>query len=255
MKTGLMTWFTHHNYGTALQLAALSGQIKALGHEVTLINYNPRPLPVDKADYTFADYLSGRAKGLLNRLKNFHKRTNSYYYFPEGREEKFNAFINEHVSLSPEANTLPELEDAAENFDVVICGSDQIWSPLCFDSHYYLDFVHDKSRKIAYAPSIKPEHAKTALMKQEIIRLAKDFEHISVREENSAKTLSEWLNKDVKAVLDPALLLTPDEWEKNIAPSVSNYTHSGGGFWSTCSVTTKLTGQKFMRQLRNLALK
>ena len=252
MKTGLMTWFTHHNYGTALQLAALSGQIKALGHEVTLINYNPRPYPVDKTDCTFAGYISER---ILRRPTS----SRSSYYFPEGREEKFNAFINEHVSLSPEADTLPELEDVAENFDAVICGSDQIWSPLCFDSHYYLDFVHDKSKKIAYAPSIEPERARTQSMKDEIIRLAKDFDynHISVREENAAKTLSTWLNKDVRAVLDPTLLLGSDEWEKYIpANSISNNTHGGGGvFWRICSAATKHTGQKFMRQLRDLALK
>ena len=41
MKIGIMTWFLYHNYGTALQVTALSETIKSLGHEPTVINYDP----------------------------------------------------------------------------------------------------------------------------------------------------------------------------------------------------------------------
>ena len=41
MRVGIMTWFTYHNYGTALQVTALTSRVKALGHEPSVINYKP----------------------------------------------------------------------------------------------------------------------------------------------------------------------------------------------------------------------
>ena len=34
MKVAIMTWFAYHNYGTALQVTALTDTLKSLGHEV-----------------------------------------------------------------------------------------------------------------------------------------------------------------------------------------------------------------------------
>ena len=39
MKVGLMTWFHYHNYGTALQIVALSRKINNYGNDTCVINY------------------------------------------------------------------------------------------------------------------------------------------------------------------------------------------------------------------------
>ena len=41
MRIGIMTWFHYHNYGTALQVAALAKKIKSLSYAVDVINYIP----------------------------------------------------------------------------------------------------------------------------------------------------------------------------------------------------------------------
>lgn len=231
MKTGIMTWFTYHNYGTALQLTALSDKIKSLGHDTVLINYSPRPLPADKEN----EHIT--AKFIVKDIARFiAKRINSYdgrIYNVDEREEKFEDFIGKNISLTAECNTQPELEDIAGQLDAVICGSDQIWSPLCYDPHYFLDFVHDHTKKIAYAPSIDPSHIISKTVKDKIIDMAGDIDYVSVREHKAASAFSQWLNKDVKTTLDPALLLDAGDWEKYIPDEIRNNMDWGGGVLSS----------------------
>ena len=42
MKIAIMTWFTYHNYGTALQVTALYKTLEKLGCRPDVVNYNPR---------------------------------------------------------------------------------------------------------------------------------------------------------------------------------------------------------------------
>ena len=57
------------------------------------------------------------------------------------------------LSISNEVDTYTELKEKADSLDKVVCGSDQIWSPIFYDPHYYLDFVDNDTKKISYAPS------------------------------------------------------------------------------------------------------
>ena len=45
-KIGIMTWFQYHNYGTSLQLTALSETIKDIGYEPIVIKYHAKSKPV-----------------------------------------------------------------------------------------------------------------------------------------------------------------------------------------------------------------
>ena len=216
MRVGLMTWFTYHNYGTALQLTALYETLRSFDHDVMLLNYNPST-NIQKP-MIFIRIL----RRIRRYFRKFILRSETYRpYSNYERENKFNEFINENISMTNECNTQYELERIANSFDVIVCGSDQIWSPLCFNPHYYLDFVHDLTKKIAYAPSIDPEHVRSEAMMQRIIELAGEFDSISVREVKAAEILSLWLHRDVKAVLDPTLLFDAGEWEKFISESGS----------------------------------
>ena len=166
-------------------------------------------------------------------------------YAPAEREEKFLSFLGENISLTEKCDTMQELEDVAKNFDAVICGSDQIWSPLGLDAHYYLDFVHDRAKKAAYAPSIDTNHVRSEAVRQRVIALAGDIAYLSVREKASAETLSLWLNRKVEAVLDPALLLKASEWEKYTYTNLQILPTGGGATASfTCSHQTTATTKR-----------
>lgn len=41
-KVGLMTWFSHNNYGSVLQAFALKKIIESHGYNVEFINYEPK---------------------------------------------------------------------------------------------------------------------------------------------------------------------------------------------------------------------
>ena len=69
---------------------------------------------------------------------------------------KFGAyrFQKEKMQKTEEIYDKKKLEEIALKFDAIVCGSDQIWAPNVFDEVYMLSFVSEKTRKIAYAPSI-----------------------------------------------------------------------------------------------------
>ena len=63
-----------------------------------------------------------------------------------------------------------------------VCGSDQIWGPRWFDSHYFLDFVADSKRKIAYAPSIGVTELSSFQAAWSMKKLISKIKYLSVRE-------------------------------------------------------------------------
>ncbi len=205
MKIAIMTWFSYMNYGTFLQATALSEKLKSYGHEVKIIQYYPRekePLLPDKN--IFAEFAEKAARKIRNRgIRNI---------VAERSGNLFNAYSEKYFDLTEKCETLSDLEKLSEEFDAFICGSDQIWSPLVFDSHYYLDFVKDSHKKIAYAPSMGVTEIKTEEIRTEINKLLENFEKISVREESGSRIISEIKKREIPVVLDPTLLLTKKDW-------------------------------------------
>ncbi len=69
MNVGLLTWFHYHNYGTALQVTALSHVIREMGCPVDVIHYQPqgerRFLLSDDVVSYYADRIKGAVKGFV----------------------------------------------------------------------------------------------------------------------------------------------------------------------------------------------
>lgn len=206
-KIGIMTWFQYHNYGTALQVTALSKIISDTGFRPIIINYKNKLRPIFEHKKTvFEDAISE----LYSRYKE-----HPYHRFErEDREQKFLSFLNENLEFSSKITTLSELEDLNSVYDAFVCGSDQIWSPLVFDSHYFLDFVYNKERKIAYAPSMGKAIIEDLDIKNRVIHLVSDFAALSTREADSSIYLKKLTGKNVETVLDPTLLLDKREWRE-----------------------------------------
>lgn len=192
MKTATITWISHDNCGTYLQAWALQNVIKSLGYENRIIDdrkiVTPNPLLrfLGKMKHLIVDRFDKCHQCFLMFKKNFLEIEYSYNSFAE---------IN-------------------EKYDIIICGSDQIWYPRdIIKPYYYADFFHKK--KISYAASTgtnKCSHEYADKVKE----LLKDFSHISVREEEGASMLSRILKKDIDVVLDPTLLIEPTEWDRLI---------------------------------------
>lgn len=205
-EVGIMTWFQHRNYGTALQAVAMSEIIKKIGYSPTVIQYY-----YSKVDpYDEKQKIQVFVHRVFNRLKSIGNSP----YFSEERENKFEEFLMKHLHFSDECRTQSELEALNGKFDCFVCGSDQIWGTAYFKPHYFLDFVYDDSKKIAYAPSIGRPKIDDKRVGQEVARLCSSFAYLSTREESGSKIIHDLTGRDVKTVLDPTLLLYEDDWDK-----------------------------------------
>jgi coenzyme F420-reducing hydrogenase beta subunit len=203
-RVGVMTWFTYENYGTALQAIALQHVLQEMGYSPELINYRPRA--------TRGKLGKRSLRELVDAGKSKLTRPELIPYASKERKLCFDEFIANHARISEAANSLPELRQLSKNYDAVICGSDQIWSPNCFDENYYLQFVGEPNRKIAYAPSFGVSAIADPEIKERIRTLIASFASISARELQGKEIIHELTGKDVPVVADPTLLLSQEEW-------------------------------------------
>ena len=208
MKIATMTWYHYENYGTALQATALTHVLKQWGHDVHMIQYIPFGRHISVLDYSTTSFLK----------RQFGKKRTSAPHLPafvsEEKTAKYNRFLNKYLDLTEKCETLSDLESLNDQYDAFVCGSDQIWSPLVFESRYFLDFVHSNEKKIAYAPSLGVKKFEDRFVRDEIKSLLSDFGSLSVREEDGKKLIHDLTGRDAKVVLDPTLLLTGQQWKE-----------------------------------------
>ena len=215
MKIGLITFHHAHHYGAQLQAYALMKAITGMGAECEIINY-VRPDTIE-GNRLFKKGLSPRAiLSNANTLINFRQLKRRY-----GR---FESFVNEDMRLSKKFyRSYEELLKDAPEYDVYVCGSDQVWNPLIFkentyDPAFFADFAKS-GRRIAYAPSFGiteiPEDKR-----EDLRRYLERFDCLSVREKQGEKIIRDVAGRDSVTVLDPTLLLTGDEWDEFSAAPV-----------------------------------
>ena len=220
LKVGIMTWFQYHNYGTALQVTALSEILKRIGCTPTVIKYYTKPTVEGYVDESFIQYFIHKVVQRIGLIGKAH-------YLSVEKEKSFDEFLSCNLKFSDECKIFSDLESLNDKFDYFVCGSDQIWSPACFDPHYFLDFVSDNRKKIAYAPSVGLPKIENRNIKEEMARLCSSFAHLSTREESGSKIIHDITGREVKTVLDPTLLLSKDGWSNfestNVRISNSSY--------------------------------
>lgn len=211
-KVAIMTWFHYYNFGTALQVTASNYTIKKLGFQAEVIRYIPHArlitLPHRENINSYINKLNINKKNIKNQL-----------CLDTVREKAFNEFLNQQIKLTKECKTASDLFKLNSQYDAFVCGSDQIWAPSIFNSKYFLDFVQNPSKMVAYAPSIGVDRIENKhienCMKENINR----FKYLSIREEQGKKIIKEICGKEAKVVLDPTLLLSSDEWDKLAVPT------------------------------------
>lgn len=207
LKVGVMTWFSYENYGTALQAVALQEVLRSMGCTPSLINYRPRSTRSRNEPVGFSD-LIGKTAG---KIKRIIIDDSAAYSSPE-RSELFFSFISDHCLLTEPANSFPELKQVAHGLDCCICGSDQVWSPNCFDENYFLPFVEDPQRRISYAPSFGASNIADPEIERRTKSLLSDFGPLSVRETTGAEIVEKLTGHTPDVVVDPTLLLDLEGW-------------------------------------------
>lgn len=208
MKIGLVTWYKFQNFGTVLQAYALQKAIQRLGYSCDIIPYDSEIQEL-RSKLTIRDFgykLRRKIKKVLRIYE--YKYTLQFDAEYKARGQHFEAFIKSHLCQGPSISP----DDYEQQYDAFICGSDQIWSSAVFDPFYFLDFVRNKNKTIAYAPSIG-RNCVYAHQKADYTRLINDIRYLSIREKKGAEIIKELTDRDAEIVVDPTLLLDSSQWQ------------------------------------------
>jgi coenzyme F420-reducing hydrogenase beta subunit len=208
-----MTWSHYRNFGTALQVTALSSGIKKLGYSVDVIDYVPHGQLVTMSNLN-------RLSGYIDLLRKKRRTGKEVPFIDPAKEKAFEEFLGKYICYTKECKTDSDLFLLNEEYDAFVCGSDQIWAPTFFNEKYFLSFVENPNKRIAYAPSIGLTKIDDPYVKMRMAEHLKGFVSLSVREEQGAEIIKRISGKKAQVVLDPTLLLTSEEWDKLASPSL-----------------------------------
>lgn len=214
MKIGIVTFHSAHNYGAVLQAYALKEYLTKNGYDANIINY--RLKEIENA-YKLDKYKKSNNK-IVNKYRKLSKKI---YLHTIGkpllkRRDKFEEFINTKMNVTATYKTLKELQKANLDFDVLICGSDQIWNrkhTKGLKPAFFLEFGKPEAKRISYAASIG---AQNIIQEDEMVfqRYLKNLDEISVREKRAIELIQHLTPRKIEEVVDPSQLLEKKDYEK-----------------------------------------
>lgn len=191
---GILGYWYATNYGSAITYYALSEAIKKLGHSTILIDR-----PEKEKD-------------------------------KEGEDVFPRRFLYRHCNISPSVKW-EDVRSLNELCDAFVIGSDQVWTKDAVRisrNMFFLNFVADDKRKIAYAPSFgKDTFDVDQKAEEEVGRCLRRFHKISVRESSGVNILKDMFGLKADRVLDPVFLISQDDYnavaEESKADTVEEY--------------------------------
>ena len=206
-RVGVLSFLHNGNYGSSLQAFALQQVIRKLGHECEHLDYRP-----DLAEKCRNLILCGNSPKLV--LEG--RRKQQVRAGQAGMQEKYrriDEFYGRRMLLSPPCRNRRELAEVSRQYDVLMCGSDQIWNPVWMNPAYFLAFGDPEKRRIAYAPSLGIQRTPARRKQRRIRRMLSLFDAVSVREEEGARILVSVTGNRPPVLPDPVCLLSREEWE------------------------------------------
>lgn len=217
-KIGVCACYNSFNYGSMLQTLATLKQLENMGYEYEIINYTKK-LTLDLLIRSLDRIPSEISERLTKRRKQ--KQMAAYPDLVKSigqRNMCFDQFVGTYFAdkLSVPCHTFAQLQTQAKQYDAVLVGSDQLWTPRGYSTGFYnLLFVPDEVPKLAYATSFGvssiPNNKKAIAQK-----FLKRMDHISVRELRASEMVKELTGRDVPTVVDPTLLFNGTDWGQMI---------------------------------------
>lgn len=190
MKVGILTFHRAPNPGAFWQAYALQKTLRGLGHEVVILDYQPkRHAPRSRIQWMHPGFWLAFRRRMENRQ----------------RVDAFRPALG-LLSLSSPISCVNEINEFG--LDAVVVGSDIVWNfhrpPYGGDRTYFGHGIKVK-RLISYAASFGyvtptyevPDYVSSGL---------RHFRSISVRDKNSAAIVRNAIGLDPVVVLDPTLL-------------------------------------------------
>ncbi len=184
---GYVGWWYGKNYGSVMTNFALEQFISSLGYSVLMLEWPETTKPFYPIEDSFA--------------RRFGKK---YYEIAMRR-------------------TYDELKDLNWFCDSFLVGSDQLWnywSTKENGAYFFLNFVDDSRKKIAYATSFG--HSVYGAPRHELENNAfhmNRFDYISVREKDGVDLCNEVFGVDAEWTIEPVFLLEQERYNKLVEDS------------------------------------
>ena len=228
-KIGIITISKTNNYGAELQAYASQKKLQLLGYDAELIDYLYYK---HKKHQETKESLPAIEFSKIEKLKHslLYRVVSPFYedflcFFSSkinNRKKNFISFHKTNTKYSPEYRNINELYKANHKYEVYIAGSDQIWNPSTGTSMapYFLEFAPKDKLKMSFASSFgvsEIDKKYYPLYKEYIANL----DVIGVREDDGVQLIKEISGRDATRVLDPTLLLTPQEWKGVITKPIN----------------------------------
>lgn len=217
MQIRTITCHEVYNHGASLQEYALLNFLNSHGFEAKAIHYKP---PYLSGQFSFWSVSNPKFdKPFFKQLYLLAKLPRRIISLKRKRE--FDEFHQKYIPTDSKLYTNnQELKDNLPEGDVFICGSDQIWNSFFQngkDPAFYLNFVPDHKKKVAYAASFAIEKLSEnikPLVKENVSRM----NSVSVRETSGLQILNELGIANAVQVLDPVFLLDKEHWMQFVKP-------------------------------------
>ena len=215
MKIGILTFHYVYNYGAVLQGFALQTYLSNKGHDVKFINYENSAVRDSYRLFKFNEYSKKRPTKFIKTLFRDILTRRKYFDFRKA--------VNKLLCISNFVCSKNHFDFS--NYDCIIIGSDQVWNEKItggYDYFYKGDFVRtNKVRLLGYSISIN-NIIDNQEFRKSIISTINNFDCLSIREQDSAKLLSNICSRDIKCCLDPVFLLSKYDWVKYLTNTKHN---------------------------------
>ena len=197
----VVTYCTGSSYGSMFQALGLKQALLDLGYESCILQAEHEP------DKVYRNQIHGgfslkkavifiSRQLILKKLKTRHRNTN--------------AFLDQYLDVEYFGDYQTLCENVRDR-KCFLAGSDQIWNPLQLKPEFFLRFVPEGVKKVSYAASMGVRHVPEENKKlfEEYVR---DFDMISVREEDCAEDIAEFTDREVSINIDPTFLVESEKW-------------------------------------------
>lgn len=202
-KTYTITYCEWSSYGSILQALGLQKTLEKIGVKNSILKQEN--IPSDK-------YITPNLKGKTPKLIAVWLHSKLIKGKSAKRYSENIKFIDKNIEVEY-GESYDRILESPPDADCFIAGSDQIWHPDLCRPLFFLDFVKKNTKRISYAASM----GKTVIAKEkqeEFSRLIKNFEVVSVREQDNVPIIKEYTDKEITVNIDPTFLLDREEWRK-----------------------------------------
>lgn len=217
MKIGILTFHCAVNYGAVLQAYGLKQVLCSLGFEAHIIDYRPT--------YLVAAYKAWQQRPGLRSLTQTNGWVLWYKHFKACgrrylRNKRFRSFCQRYLDIDK-----TQLSEIAKEYEVVVCGSDQIWNSKITGEN--LDPVYfgillggNQIKSIAYGASVG-NNSNLHGHEEEFARMLRQMSAISVREYQLADHIARICpDVPINVVADPTILAGRDVFDHIASPKL-----------------------------------